>query len=250
MVVLTWTIVIVVAIIILISLKIVNEYERGVKFTLGRYSGVMKPGLRMVIPIIQSWERVDIRIKTIDVPSQECVSKDNISIKVNAILYYKVTKSTDAILNVEHFNYAVSQLAQTTMRNIVGEFKLDEILQQRDKISLKIKSIVDKDTDPWGIKVEKIEIKDIELPQDMKRTIAKEAEAEREKRAVIIKASGEVIASTNLSKAASMLAREQGALHLRTLQTLNDLSSDQSNTIIFALPIEVLKAFERIGSKK
>jgi len=244
MVVFLSTVIAFLLVILLASLKIVKEYERGVKFTLGKYAGIMSPGLRIVIPIIQTWERVDMRVKAVDVPSQECISKDNVSIKVNAVLYYRVEKSEKAIIKVEDFMYAVSQLAQTTMRNIVGEFELDEILQQRDKIATKIREIVDKDTDPWGIDVSKIEIKDIELPGDMKRTISKEAEAEREKRAVIVKAQGEVIAATNMAKAANTLASGPGALHLRTLQSINDLSSDQSNTVVFAMPLEVLRAFE------
>lgn len=248
--VLIYTLVGIAVLILLSSLKVVKEYERGVKFTLGKYTGMMAPGLRIVVPVIQSWERVDMRIKAIDVPSQECISKDNVSIKVNAVLYYKVKSAEKAIIQVEEFMYAVSQLAQTTMRNIVGEFELDEILQKRDQIAKKISSIVDKETDPWGIDVSKIEIKDIELPQDMKRVISKEAEAEREKRAVIVKASGEVIAADNMAKAAKMLSSGPGALHLRTLQSLNDLSSDQSNTVIFAVPLEILKAFEGMGKKK
>ncbi len=235
---------------VLAGLKVVNEYERGVKFFLGKFSGIMKPGLRLVLPVIQTWRRVDMRIKAVDVPSQECISKDNVSIKVNAVLYYKVDDSRKAIIEVEHFNFAVSQLAQTTMRNIVGEFELDDILQKRENISKKIKEIVDKETDPWGIDVSKIEIKDIELPADMKRTISKEAEAEREKRAVIIKAQGEVIASENMSKAAKTLSLADGALHLRTLQSLNDLSSDQSNTVVFAVPLEALRALEGLAKKK
>ncbi|MFC1723289.1 slipin family protein [Nanoarchaeota archaeon] len=233
----------------IISLKIVKEYERGVKFTLGKFSSVMQPGLNMVIPIFQSWERVDMRVKAVDVPSQDCISKDNVSIKVNAVLYYQVEKADKAIIKVEDFMYAVSQLAQTTMRNIVGEFELDEILQKREQIANKLSNIVDKDTDPWGIDVGKIEIKDIELPPDMKRVISKEAEAEREKRAVIVKAQGEVIAATNMAKAAKTLASGPGALHLRTLQSINDLSSDQSNTVIFAIPLEVLRALEGLGAK-
>ena len=248
MAVFIWTIIVIVLLLIISSFKIVIEYQRGVKFTLGKYSGIMKPGLRMVIPIIQSWQRVDTRIRTIDVPSQECISKDNVSIKVNAVLYYKVEDVEKAILKVQAFNFAVSQLAQTTMRNIIGEFQLDGVLQKREDISKKIKDIVDKDTDPWGIDVSKIEIKDIELPENLKRTIGKEAEAEREKRAVIIKAGGEVIAASNMAKAATTLAKAPGALHLRTLQTLNDLSSDKSNTVVFAIPLEVLRAIE--GKKK
>ncbi len=231
------------------GLKVVAEYERGVRFTLGRYTGIMEPGLRLVIPIIQSWERVDMRVKAVDVPDQDCITKDNISVNVNAVIYYKVVDAAKAILRVEKFMFAVSQLAQTTMRNIVGEVELDELLSQREKISNRIQKIVDAATDPWGIKVETVDLKDVQLPQDMKRTISKQAEAEREKRAVIIKAEGEVIAAENIAKAARRLNKEDGALHLRTLQTLNDLSSDQSNTVIFATPIEVLRAMERLGRK-
>ena len=168
---------------------------------------------------------------------------------MNAVLYFKVEFANKSIIEVENFMYAVSQLAQTTMRNMVGEFELDGILSKRDEISKKIKQIVDKETDQWGIDVVKIEIKDIELPADMKRVISKEAEAEREKRAVIIKAEGEVIASSNMAKAAKTLASAPGALHLRTLQSINDISSDQSNTVIFAVPLEVLRALERIGKR-
>ena len=233
---------------VLAALKIVKEYERGVKFTLGKFSGIMSPGLRIVIPIIQSWQRVDIRIKAVDVPDQDAITKDNVSIKVNAVLYYKVADSKKAIIEVEEFNYAVSQLAQTTMRDVVGEVSLDELLSKRDSVSKRIREIVDKATDPWGIKVESVELKHVELPEQLKRTIGKEAEAEREKRAVIIKAQGEVIASDNMAKAARTLATGPGALHLRTLQTLNDLSSDKSNTIVIGVPLEMLKAFE--GGKR
>jgi regulator of protease activity HflC (stomatin/prohibitin superfamily) len=227
------------------SLKIVKEYDRGVRFTLGKYSGIMKPGLRLIIPLIQTWQRVDMRTKAVDVPDQEAMTGDNISVRINAVIYYKVADASKAILEVEHYAYAVSQLAQTTMRNVAGEVELDELLSKRDKVSDKIKDIVDKASDPWGIDVESVDLKDIVLPEEMKRVIGKQAEAEREKRAVIIKAQGEVIASDNLAKAANTLAKSDGALHLRTLQTLNDLSSDQSNTIIFAVPLEILRAFER-----
>ncbi len=232
------------------GIKIVNEYERGVRFTLGKYKGIIDPGLRVVFPVIQSWRRVDMRVKTIDVPDQDCMTKDNVSVNVNAVLYYKVSGAEKAILEVEHYDYAVSQLSQTTMRDVVGEVTLDKLLAERDALSKRIKQIVDKATDPWGIKIESVELKHIELPQDMKRTMAKEAEAEREKRAVIIKAQGEVMAATNMAKAAKTLSGSKGALHLRTLQTLNDLSSDASNTIIFATPIEVLDAFKGIAKRK
>lgn len=240
-----YTLIGIVVLVILSSFKVVSEYERGVKFTLGKFSGVMPPGLRMVIPALQSWQRVDIRVKAVDVPDQDAITKDNVSIKVNAVLYYKVSDSKKAIIEVEQFGYAVSQLAQTTMRDVVGEVTLDELLQKRDSISKRIKEIVDKATDPWGIKVESVELKHVELPEQLKRTIGKEAEAEREKRAVIIKAEGEVIAATNMSKAASTLAKSSGALHLRTLQSLNDLSSDQSNTVVIGIPLEILRAFEK-----
>ena len=235
---------------ILAGLKVVTEYERGVKFFLGKFTGIMEPGLRVVLPGLMTWERVDMRIKTIDVPDQDAITKDNVSIKVNAVLYYKVNLAEKAIIQVENYNYAVSQLAQTTMRDIVGEVTLDELLSKRDAISKKIQTIVDKATDPWGIKVESVELKHVELPEDLKRVIGKEAEAEREKRAVIIKAEGEVIASTNMSKAANTLAKAQGALHLRTLQSINDISSDKSNTVIFAMPLEILNAFEGFKKKK
>ena len=231
------------------GLKIVQEYERGVRFTLGKFSGVIRPGLRFVIPILQTWQKVDIRTKAIDVPDQDAITKDNVSIKVNAVLYFKVSEAEKAIIQVEHYGYAVSQLAQTTMRDVVGEVSLDELLGKRDAVSSKIRLIVDKATDPWGIKVESVELKHVELPEDLKRVIGKEAEAEREKRAVIIKASGEVIAANNMAKAAKTLATGPGALHLRTLQSLNDLSSDKSNTVIFAIPLEILRAFESMKKK-
>ena len=244
-----WMYVIYAAILFMLSgLKIVKEYQRGVKFTLGKFTGVMSPGLRIVIPIIQSWQRVDIRVKAVDVPDQDAITRDNVSIKVNAVLYYKVADSKKAIIEVEEFNYAVSQLAQTTMRDVVGEVSLDDLLSKRDSVSKRIREIVDKATDPWGIKVDSVELKHVELPEQLKRTIGKEAEAEREKRAVIIKAQGEVIASTNLAKAATTLGKSPGALHLRTLQTLNDLSSDKSNTVVLGVPLEILRAFE--GGRK
>jgi len=239
---------IVVLIYLLSGLKVVKEYERGVKFTLGKFAGTMQPGLRMILPIIQAWQRVDIRVKVIDVPDQDAITRDNVSIKVNAVLYFRVSDAQLAILKVEAFNYAVSQLAQTTMRDVVGEVSLDELLSKRDSISKRIREIVDKATDPWGIKVESVELKHVELPEQLKRTIGKEAEAERERRAVIIKAQGEVASANNMAKAASTLAKAPGALHLRTLQTLNDLSSDQSNTVIIGIPLEMLRAYE--GKKK
>lgn len=232
---------------LIIILKQVNEYERGVMFTMGKYTGMKDAGWRVVIPIFQKMVKVDLRVKAVDVPDQDAITKDNISIRINAVLYYKISDASKAVLEVERFGYAVSQLAQTTMRNAVGEVTLDELLKNRDEVAGRIQGIVDKATDPWGIKVDAVELKDIGLPENMKRTMAKEAEAEREKRAVIIKAQGEVEAAANMSKAAKMLHESPGALHLRTLQSVNDLSSDQSNTTIWMLPVEVLRALENVG---
>ncbi len=234
----------IVLILILGSIKQINQYERGIKFTLGKFSKIMQPGLNIVLPIFQSYKKVDIRTKVVDVPNQEAITKDNVSIGINAVVYYKVFDASKAVLEVENFYFAVSQLAQTTMRNTVGTVTLDELLTERDKISSTIQKIVDEASDPWGIKVENVELKDVTLPEEMKRVIAKAAEAEREKQAVITKSKGELEAANNLSQAANVLSESPGALHLRTLSTINDISSDQSNTIVFALPIEVLRALE------
>ena len=243
------TIVIIAIIFFLASLKQINQYERGVLFTMGRYSGILSPGWRFIWPVFQSFKKVDMRVKAVDVPDQKAITRDNVSVMVNAVIYYKVAEAEKAVIEVENFYYAISQYAQTTMRNIVGEVTLDELLSQREKIADRIREIVDKETDAWGLKVNNVELKDVSLPESMERTIAKQAEAEREKRAVIINSEGELAASENLSKAARMLASSDGALHLRTLQAINDLSSDQSNTIVFMTPIEVLRAFEGFGKK-
>ncbi len=230
--------------VILSSLKQINEYERGVVYTMGRFTGIVEPGWRLVWPIFQSFRKVDIRTKAVDVPKQETITKDNVSIKMNAVIYYKVRDAGKSINEVEDVFSAVSQLAQTTMRRIAGEVTLDELLQNREKIASDILKIIDKTSDAWGIDVETVELKDIELPENMVRTMAKQAEAEREKRATIINSEGEVIAANNLGKAANTLAKAPGALHLRTLNSINDISSDQSNTVIFALPMEILRAIE------
>ena len=230
--------------IILISIRQISEYERGIKFRFGKFKKIMKPGWNLVLPIIESYKKVDIRTKAVDVPEQDAITRDNVSIRINAVIYYKVFDASKAILAVERYQYAVGQLAQTTMRNAVGAVSLDELLSERDKISTEICNVIDEATDPWGIKVENVELKDVKLPEEMQRVIAKVAEAEREKEAVITKSKGEKEAADNLAKAAEVLSDAPGALHLRTLATLNDLSSDQSNTIIFAVPIEVLRAFD------
>ncbi len=236
--------VIVIIVILLVSIRQINQYERGIKFTLGKFSKIMKPGWNIVIPIFQSYRKVDIRTKAVDVPEQDAITKDNVSVRINAVIYYKVFDASKAVLEVENFYFAVGQLAQTTMRNAVGAVSLDELLSERDKISTEICKIIDKATDPWGIKVEDVELKDISLPEEMKRVIAIAAEAEREKAAVITKAQGEVEASENLAKAASLMSQTPGAMHLRTLSTLSDISADKGNTIIFALPVEILESFK------
>jgi regulator of protease activity HflC (stomatin/prohibitin superfamily) len=233
---------------LLIGIKQINQYERGVRFTLGKYSGLMEPGWRLVIPIFQGFSRVDIRVKAVDVPDQKAITRDNVSVLINAVLYYKVSSAEKVVIEVEDFQFAISQYAQTTMRNIVGEVTLDELLANREKIAERIREIVDKETDAWGLKVNNVELKDVSLSGDMERTIAKQAEAEREKRAVIINSEGEVAAAANMAKAAEILSAVPGALHLRTLQSINDVSSDASNTIVFAVPVEVLKALS--GFKK
>ena len=237
---------IVVVVILLASIRQVNQYQRGVKFQLGKFTKMVDPGWRLVFPIFQSMTKVDMRIKAVDVPYQEAITRDNVSAKVNAVIYYRVSDASKAILVVENFLYAVNQLAQTTMRNIIGELELDELLANREAAAKRIKEMVDATTEIWGIIVETVELKDIVLPEDMQRVIAKQAEAERQKRAVIIESSGEVIAAENLAKAANLLSAAPGALHLRTLNSINDISSDQSNTVVFAVPLEVLRAFEGI----
>lgn len=239
-----WILGVVVLVLLIAFLREVKQYERGVVLTMGKYTGLRQPGWSIIIPIFQKMEKVDLRIKAVDVPDQKVITKDNVSASINAVIYYKVAAADKAVLEVEDFRFAVSQLAQTTMRNVVGSADLDEVLAERDKLSDKIRLVIDAETDQWGIKVDNVELKDFFLPEEMERTIAKQAEAERERRAVIIKAEGEKASAENMAQAAEILARAPGALHLRTLQSLNDLSSDQSNTVVFATPIEVLRAVE------
>ncbi|OHA88791.1 MAG: hypothetical protein A2653_03180 [Candidatus Zambryskibacteria bacterium RIFCSPHIGHO2_01_FULL_43_25] len=246
-----WVVVGLLVFLALSGLRIVNQYERAVVLTFGKFSGTRNPGLTWIFwPFfIQRIIRVDLRIKAVDVPDQKAITKDNISVNVNAVIYYRVSDAMKAVLEVEDFFHAMSQLAQTTMRNVVGEVELDELLAERDKISDRISEIVDKASDVWGIRVDNVSLKDVALPADMERTIAKQAEAERERRAVIIKAEGEVAAAENMRKAAEILSSAPGALHLRTLQSVNDISSDQSNTVVFAIPLEILRAFEGFNQK-
>ncbi len=241
---------ILIAVIILASIRQVNQYERGVKLRLGRFVRLVDPGWRIILPVIESMHKIDIRIKAVEVPYQETITKDNISCKINAVIYYRIADAARAWLEVENVINAVSQLAQTTMRNVCGELSLDELLSNREEAAQRIKNTIATHTVAWGVEVGSVELKDISLPEDMVRTIAKQAEAEREKRAVIIKSEGELTAANNLAQAATILSSSDGALHLRTLHTINDISSDQSNTVVFAIPLEVLRAFERFQNIK
>ncbi len=233
--------------IIIASIRQVNQYERGVVLTLGRFTGLREPGIRLVFPIIQSMSKVDIRMKAEDVPDQNAITRDNVSVRVNAVIYYRVSDAGRAILEVENFRVAMNQYAQTTMRNIVGEVTLDELLSSRDALSDRIREILEHETKSWGLSVHNVELKDISLPPEMERTIAKQAEAEREKRAVIITSEGELAAAENMARAAAIMSATPGALHLRTLQSINDMSSDQSNTVVYMLPVEALRALEGLG---
>ena len=233
----------------LAGLRVINQYERGVTLSLGKYSGIREPGLTWILIGFQRIIKVDMRVVVIDVPDQGCMTRDNVSVNVNAVLYYKISNADKAVLEVENFEYAVSQLAQTTMRDVVGEVSLDDLLSKRDQLSGRIQELVDVATDPWGVQVQSVDLKHIELPKDMQRTMGKEAEAERERRAVIINAEGEKVAAKNLADAAMTLSKSPGSLHLRTLHSINDLSSDQSNTVVFAIPLEILRAVERVGKK-
>lgn len=247
---LLYTIIGIIVVVALVSIRQINQYERGVLFVMGKYAKILNPGWHIIWPIFESCKKIDIRTRAVDVPEQVAITSDNVSIRINAVIYYKVFDAGKALCEVENFHYAVGQLAQTTMRNVVGTVTLDQLLTDREKISTNICKIIDNATDPWGIKVENVELKDISLSMEMQRVMAKVAEAEREKNAVITKAEGEVEAAKNLAEAANMMGNTPGALHLRTLATINDLSSDQSNTVVFALPVEVLRALEGIGKKE
>jgi regulator of protease activity HflC (stomatin/prohibitin superfamily) len=231
------------------SIIIVNQYERGIVLTLGTFSYTLQPGLKLVVPILQRVIKVDIRITTVDIPKQEVITKDNVPVGINAVVYFKVLRAEDAVLKVKDFTYAISQYAQTALRDVIGGVTLDDLLTERQKLSEEIKTIVDQETNDWGIDVTAIKIQDIEVPQDMKRVMAKQAEAERERRATIIRAQGELTASENLSKAMQQLA-ESGAISLRTLQTIESASSNNGNTMIFALPVEVLDGIKKLTQRQ
>ncbi|MBP9700532.1 slipin family protein [Candidatus Woesebacteria bacterium] len=228
----------------LTSLKQINQFERGVVYSFGRFTGIMDPGWRFMWPYVQQVTKVDIRTKAVEVPKQEAITKDNVQAKVTAVIYYKVVDPAKAINEVENYYYAVSQLAQTSMRNVIGSTTLNQLLAEKSHIAEQIQKDIDRISTSWGVDVQAVELKDIELPESMIRTMAKQAEAEREQKATIIASEGEVIAAENLAKAAQMMSASPGALHLRTLNSINDISSDQSNTVVFVTPIEILRAID------
>ncbi|MBU1077341.1 MAG: slipin family protein [Spirochaetes bacterium] len=230
-------------IIIIKSLKIVKEYERGVVFRLGRLLRAKGPGLFILIPFIDNMVLVDLRTLTLDVPSQDVITKDNVPVKVNAVVYFRIIQPEDAIVKIENFMSATSQIAQTTLRNVVGQSELDELLTNREKISQKLQKIIDESTDPWGIKVSIVELKDVEIPPNMQRAMAKQAEAERERRAKIISAEGEFQASEKIKLAADILSKNEVAIQIRYLQTLTEISTEKTNTILFPVPVDTISNF-------
>jgi regulator of protease activity HflC (stomatin/prohibitin superfamily) len=243
-------IIIVVLIILANAVRIIKEYERGVVLRFGKYHMVKEPGLRVIFPWIDKMTKIPIRIVTMDVPSQEVITKDNVSVRVNAVVYFRVMDPQKAFLEVEEYLQATSQIAQTTLRSILGQALLDELLSKRDEINMQLQAVVDKLTDPWGIKVSTVEVKDVELTEELKRAMARQAEAERERRAKVIHADGEFEASQKLADAAGVMATEPMALQLRYLQTLTEISVEKNSTIIFPLPIEIVKPLLTMMNKK
>jgi regulator of protease activity HflC (stomatin/prohibitin superfamily) len=237
------TVLVIVVVLLISGIKILREYERAVVFRLGRMVEPRGPGVTYVIPLVEKMLRVDLRTVTMDIPPQDVITRDNVSVKVNAVLYFRVLEPNRAIREVENYLFATSQLAQTTLRSVCGEAELDKILAEREKINADLQAIIDQHTDPWGIKVSQVAIKHIDLPQEMQRAMAKQAESEREKRAKIIHASGEYEASKQLTEAAHTLQSEPMALHLRYLQTLTEIAAEKNSTILFPVPIDWMKAF-------
>jgi len=231
------------------AIKVLNEYERAVLFRLGRIRDIKGPGLIIIIPGIDKIVRIDMRTITMDVPSQDVITKDNVSIKVSAVIYFKVMDANAAVVNVENYLFATSQLAQTTLRSVCGQVELDEILSQRDKVNLQIQDILDRSTEPWGIKVSLVEVKHIDLPEEMKRAMAKQAEAERERRAKVINAEGEFQAAQKLIDAAALMETQPMSLQLRYLQTLNQIAAENNSTVVFPIPIDLFKPFLKLAEK-
>jgi regulator of protease activity HflC (stomatin/prohibitin superfamily) len=232
------------------SVFILQQYETGVMFTLGKLTGVRRAGLNIIIPVLQRLTRVDMRIITMDIPSQDVITKDNVSIKVSAVLYFKVVEPDKALIAVENYLFATNQLAQTTLRSVCGEAELDELLSNRDQLNHRIQEIIDDRTEPWGIKVTMVEIKHIDLPQEMQRAMARQAEAERERRAKIIKAEGEFQAAEKLTAAANVMSVNPATIQLRYLETLRDVAVEHNSTILFPMPLEFLNLFKKLMPKE
>ena len=250
MVGLTITIIVVAFLVIVNSVKIVNEYERGVIFRLGRLIGPRGPGLFILIPFVEQMVKISLRTVTTDVTPQEVMTKDNVPIKINAVVWFRVMDASKAVVEVENYQQATIQIAQTTLRGVAGHHELDEILADREKINQKLQQIIDEQTDPWGIKVTIVEIKEVEVPDSMKRAMARQAEVERERRAKVINAEGELQASQKLMEAAKVLAQEPSAFQLRYLQTAAEIATEKNSTLVFPIPIEMLKFFERATRKE
>lgn len=232
------------------AVRILLEYERGVVFRLGRFAGVRGPGLRFIIPLVDKLIKISLRTIAMDVPPQDIITKDNVSVKVNAVTYFRVISPEKALIEVENYLYATSQLAQTTLRSVLGQVELDELLSHRDKINQQLQEILDRQTDPWGVKVSNVEIKHVDLPTEMQRAMARQAEAERERRSKVIHAAGEFQASQKLAEAAHVLSSEEGALQLRFLQTLTEIAAEKNSTILFPIPIDLIKPFLKRETEK
>ncbi|RME38070.1 MAG: slipin family protein [Deltaproteobacteria bacterium] len=247
---LLWAILVAIAVVVIGSaIRILFEYERGVVFRLGRFVGVKGPGLRFIIPVVDKLVKVSLRTVAMDVPPQDVITKDNVSVKVNAVIYFRVIEPEKALIEVENYLYATSQLAQTTLRSVLGQSELDELLTHRDKINIELQKILDRQTDCWGVKVSNVEVKHIDLPAEMQRAMARQAEAERERRSKIIHAEGELQASEKLSQAAGIISREAGALQLRYLQTLTEIATEKNSTILFPLPLDLVRPFLEMENK-
>lgn len=247
----TWAVIVVVAVMFLASaIKIVREYERLVVFRLGRLVGAKGPGLTLIIPIVDRVVKVSLRVVALDVPPQEVITKDNVTVSVNAVIFFRVMDPNAAIVQVEDFLYATNQISQTTLRSVLGQVELDELLTHREKLNKRLQEIIDEQTDPWGIKVSAVEIKDVRIPQEMQRAIARQAEAERERRSKVIHAEGELQAAEKLREAAGIMQQNPAALQLRYLQTLIDISSENASTIVFPIPINIFENFQRRGDER
>lgn len=250
MAVFLYIIIVLALLVIFNSIRIIDQYEKGVVFTLGKFTGIRVPGLNLIVPIIQRMVVVDMRVRTADIQKQQVMTKDNVPVDVNGVVFFKVDKVDDAIIKVQDYQYAISQYAQTALRDVIGGMTLDTVLVERQQIGEEIRKIVDKETDQWGLEVQVIKLQDIEVPDDLKRIMSRQAAAEREKRAVVIKSEGDRDAAKNLAAAASVMAKSRGAMQLRTLQTLDGLGPTASNTVVMALPVEVMEMFKKLAKKE